>query len=126
MIKFNFCLRSLLVLLCFLLFLYSIDMFSVAAIVAIITGSQVLAECDIKSGTGLALIGHAYLSLPVQDAHQCYEKCKSDEPKCRSLNYYGDSKFCDLNNVTRTSYPGDLKENPVSVYFESRYRGNNQ
>ena len=101
-------------------------MFSVAAIVAIITGSQVLADCDVKSGTGLALIGHAYLSLPVQDAHQCYEKCKSDEPKCRSLNYYGDSKFCELNNVTRTSHPGDLKENPVSVYFDSRYRGNNQ
>ncbi|CAH3143394.1 unnamed protein product [Porites evermanni] len=97
-------------------------MFSVAAIVAIITGSQVLAQCDVKSGAGLALIGHAYLSLPAQDAHQCYEKCKSDEPKCRSLNYYGDSKFCELNNVTRTSHPGDLKENPVSVYFESRYR----
>lgn len=83
--KFNFCLRSLLVLLCFILFLYSTEMFSVSAIVAIITGSQMPAECDIKSGTGLALIGHAYMSLPVQDAHQCYEKCKSDEPKCRSL-----------------------------------------
>lgn len=99
------------------------DALSVVAILAVMIAAQVLADCNVKSGTGLVLTGHAYLSVPVKDFQQCYEKCKANEPQCRSSNYYSDSKHCDLNNVTRTSHPGDVTENPVSVYFESHYRG---
>ena len=106
----------------------ALNMCSVVATVAMMMMilSQVHAECDVQSGTGLALTGHAYFTFPVQDFQECYEKCKADEPECRSLNYYGDSKHCDLNNVTSTSHPGDVKKNPVSVYFESHYRGISQ
>ncbi|KAJ7360385.1 hypothetical protein OS493_017017 [Desmophyllum pertusum] len=98
------------------------DAFPVLAVVAVLTATNVIADCDVKSGTGLALTGHAYSSFPVRDFEQCYERCKADEPKCHSLNYHGDHMRCDLNNSTRTLHPEFVVEKPLSVYFESRYR----
>ena len=88
------------------------------------TSAEASADCNVASGTGVYLTGHVYSSFPVKDFQQCYEKCKGDEPKCRSLNYHGDQKRCELNNATRTMHEDHILENPISSYFESRYRGN--
>ena len=87
------------------------------------TSAEARADCKVTSETGVYLTGHVYGSFPEKDFQQCYEKCKADEPKCRSLNYHGDQKRCELNNGTRTLHPDDIMENPFSLYFESRYRG---
>ena len=92
-------------------------------VLAISFTADVSADCNVTSGPGVYLTGHVYASFPVQDFQQCYEKCKADEPKCRSLNYHGDKIRCELNNATKTLYPDDMQENPFSLYFESRYRG---
>lgn len=94
-----------------------------SAVLALTITAIVNADCDIKSATGLFLTGHEYLSFPEEDFQQCYEKCKADEPKCRSLNYHTDQQRCDLNNATKTLHPEDVMENPFSLYFESRHRG---
>jgi len=90
------------------------------------TLAEASADCNVTSETGIYLNGHVYASFPVQDVQQCYEKCKADEPKCRSLNYHGDQTRCELNNATRSLNPDDIMENPLSIYFESRYRGKSQ
>lgn len=94
-------------------------------IVTLVTifSAQVIADCNNISKTGFALTGHAYLTFLVQDFMQCYDKCKADEPECRSLNYHGDTKQCDLNNATKTSHPGDMRRSPMVTYFESYNRG---
>ncbi|XP_022782744.1 uncharacterized protein LOC111323617 isoform X3 [Stylophora pistillata] len=80
------------------------------------------ADCEVKSGLGLALTGHNFSSFTVKDFQDCYQECKANEPKCRSMNYNGDHKLCELNNATETSHPQDLKEVLMSIYFESRHR----
>lgn len=52
-----------------------------------------------KSGTGLAFNGHRYFTFSAKDFSQCFDdRCKEGEPVCQSLNYYSDTKSCDLNN----------------------------
>ena len=103
------------------------DAFPVLAIVrlavTIMIAPKAGADCNIKSDIGLALAGHAFSSFAVKDFHECYKECKAKEPKCRSMNYHGDFKRCDLNNASKTTHPADVKEHPFSLYFESHYRG---
>lgn len=98
-------------------------LYSVVVVLAITSTSAASADCNVTSETGVYLTGHMYSSFSVKDVQQCYEKCKADEPKCRSLNYHGDEKRCELNNATRTVHQDQILENPLSLYFESRYRG---
>lgn len=94
--------------------------FRIASTITIAT--KVDAGCKVKTGLGQALTGHSFSSFTVKDFQDCYQECKANEPKCRSMNYNGDHKRCELNNATETSHPQDLKEVPMSVYFESRHR----
>ena len=94
----------------------------IVTIVAIFS-AQVIADCKNESGTGLTLTRHVYSTFPVRDFMQCYDKCKANEPECRSLNYRSDTKQCDLNNATKTSHPGDMRRNPMVTYFASNNRG---
>lgn len=98
---------------------------ALSVIVTLVTllSTRVLAGCNVQSGVGLALTGHAYLTFPVQNHTECYRRCKADEPKCRSLNYHADTKQCELNNTTKTLHPKDVKEVALCTYFESIYRG---
>lgn len=99
-------------------------LYSVVVVLAItFTSAEASDDCNVTSGTGVQLTGHVYSSFPVKDFQQCYEKCKADEPKCRSLNYHGDKKRCELNNATKTVHQNQILESPFSLYFESRYRG---
>ena len=96
---------------------------AVVVLATTFTSAEARADCKVASETGVYLTGHVYSSFHVKDVQQCYEKCKADEPKCRSLNYHGDLKRCELNNATRTVHQEKILENPLSMYFESRYRG---
>ena len=78
----------------------------------------------VKSGTGLALNGHGYLTFSAKDFSQCFDdRCKEGEPVCQSLNYYSDTKSWDLNNGNRTAHASDTIKNPMTIYFESHNRG---
>lgn len=71
----------------------------------------------------IALNGHWYLTFSAKDFSQCFDRCKEGEPACQSLNYYSDTKSCDLNNGTRTAHASDMIKNPMAIYFESHNRG---
>ncbi|XP_032218989.1 uromodulin [Nematostella vectensis] len=58
------------------------------------------------SSQGIALTGHAYKIMRTRDLFACYYKCTAED-KCQSLNYYDDSKLCELNN--RTSAGKEIK-----------------
>ncbi|XP_044185045.1 uncharacterized protein LOC114946907 [Acropora millepora] len=60
--------------------------------------------------------------IPEHILSQCFDRCKEGEPVCQNLNYYSDTKSCDLNNGTRTAHASDMIKNPMAIYFESHNR----
>ena len=68
------------------------------------------------------LAGHVFLSEPSLSAVACVILCDAHQPLCESINYYQNTKVCELNNKTVDSNPEDMKDYEWAIYMTNRAR----
>lgn len=68
------------------------------------------------------LAGHVFLSEPSPSAVACVILCDAHQPLCESINYYQNTKVCELNNKTVDSNPEDMKDYEWAIYMTNRAR----
>ena len=66
------------------------------------------------------LAGHAFLSKLSPSVVACVMLCDEHDPLCESINYYQNTKVCELNNKTAYSNPEDMMEYEWAVYMTNR------
>lgn len=76
-----------------------------------------------RSRRGFVLVNTTY-NYSISDSFpSCIELC-FNEPSCMSLNFWWDTKKCDLNNSTRENCRACFAEEPSSIYMGmGRYPG---
>ena len=68
------------------------------------------------------LAGHVSLTKPCKSIVACVMLCDDQRPLCQSINYYQNTKVCELNNKTADSSPKDMKDYEWAIYMTNGMR----
>jgi len=68
------------------------------------------------------LAGHVFLTKPAPGIASCVMLCDEHRPLCESINYYQNTKVCELNNKTADSNPKDMKDYEWAIYMTNGMR----
>lgn len=68
------------------------------------------------------LADHVFLTKPSSSAVACVILCDAHQPLCESINYYQNTKVCELNNKTANSNPEAMKDYEWAIYMTNRAR----
>ena len=68
------------------------------------------------------LAGHVFLTKPAPGIASCVMLCDEHRPLCESINYYQNTKVCELNNKTADSNPKDMKDYEWAIYVTNGMR----
>jgi len=71
---------------------------------------------------GIMLKDHVIYSVSKDSPLDCWNTCK-DDVRCQSLNFFINTRLCDINNRTVEHAPDDAAKVPDIVYFSNPLRG---
>ena len=67
------------------------------------------------------LAGHAFTTRPSATIEVCVILC-GEHPNCKSINYFRNSKTCELNNMSRVSSPEHMVVFESAMYMTNAFR----
>ena len=68
------------------------------------------------------LAGHVLFTKPSLSIVACVMLCDEHHPFCESINYYQNTKVCELSNKTAESNPEDMKDYEWAMYMTNWVR----
>jgi len=74
------------------------------------------------SQLGIMLTDHVIFLTSKDSPLDCWNTCK-DDFRCQSLNFFINTRLCDVNNRTVEHVPKDAVKVPDTVYFTNPLRG---